>query len=474
MIPYVEGTGKPRAHDHFKQTTLRDLVKRGKTQELIFKPLVQVVDLFCGGGGFTEGAVRAGAEVVLSIDCWEPAIEIHKANHPDIPCENYTLGGSIIETAAFIRSRLTPGAHFHLHGSPPCQKLSNASNGDAEEGMILVNWFIDLVRYMKPDSWSMENVVPVAKKIDNHRPGTPYVKLNSADFGVPQTRNRIFAGEGWVAEPTHTKDEWVSVIEALPHLEGELNMTTNKNIEQRTVNEPMRTITSKTPSQTRIVSRRRKKGEEPQSYSPSKPAHTITQVQHIMENIVVNTDGCSNSVSRRALSVDRSVSEPAKTVHNNRPTLRNVHLNTSGCSESMGDAAVAKDRVITKPSKVIRAHHATLREVKPERIVLPIQRKIGVLKKNGRILQPLWREKDEPINTITSLTPTVGSLPPEATRDNPMKATKIRSLTLEETAVLQGFSADMKIPYKRKKDAWTVLGNAVCPPVAEAIIRGLK
>ena len=437
MIPYVEGSGKPRFDDGIKQTTLRELIK---TRALIFKPLVQVVDLFCGGGGFTEGAIRANAEVVLSIDCWDEAIEIHKANHPNIPCENYTLGGSITETASFIRSRLTPGAHFHLHGSPPCQKLSNASSSNSEEGMVLVNWFIDLVRYMKPDSWSMENVVPVAKKIDKHRPGTPWVKLNSADFGVPQTRNRIFAGEGWIAEPTHTKDDWVSVIEALPHLEGELNMTINKNIKQRTVDEPMRTVTSKTASQTQIV---------------------------------VNTDGCSNSVSRRALSVDRAISEPAKTVHNNRPTLRNVHLNTSGCSESMGNAAVAKDRVITKPSKVIRAHHATLRDIKPERIVLPIQRKIGTLKKNGRILQPLWREKDEPINTITSLTPTVGSLPPEATRDNPMKATKIRSLTLSETAVLQGFNDDMKLPYKRKKDAWTVLGNAVCPPVAEAIIRGI-
>ena len=207
MIPYVEGSGKARFHDATKQTTLRELIK---TQALIFKPLVQVVDLFCGGGGFTEGAIRANAEVVLSIDCWDEAIEIHKANHPNVPCENYTLGGSIVETAAFIRSRLTPGAHFHLHGSPPCQKLSNASSSNSEEGMILVNWFIDLVRYMKPDSWSMENVVPVAKKIDKHRPGTPWVKLNSADFGVPQTRNRIFAGEGWIAEATHTKEDWVS------------------------------------------------------------------------------------------------------------------------------------------------------------------------------------------------------------------------------------------------------------------------
>lgn len=384
MIPYVEGSGKPRFHDATKQTTLRELIK---TQALIFKPLVQVVDLFCGGGGFTEGAIRANAEVVLSIDCWDEAIEIHKANHPNVPCENYTLGGSIVETAAFIRSRLTPGAHFHLHGSPPCQKLSNASSSNSEEGMILVNWFIDLVRYMKPDSWSMENVVPVAKKIDKHRPGTPWVKLNSADFGVPQTRNRIFAGEGWVAEPTHTKEDWVSVIEALPHLEGELRAAPSMKTRWKDLSSEGQfpTVTGASPHQIRVM---------------------------------VNTDGCSNSVSRRALSVDRAVSEPAKTVHNNRPTLRNVEykLEALGANQKRH-----QDRSITEPSKTICGSG----------------NQVG-----ARIFEH----------------PT---------------AVKIRSLTLSETAVLQGFNADMKLPYKRKKDAWTVLGNAVCPPVAEAIIRGI-
>ena len=28
---------------------------------------VQSVDLFCGGGGFAEGAIQAGAEVVIAI-----------------------------------------------------------------------------------------------------------------------------------------------------------------------------------------------------------------------------------------------------------------------------------------------------------------------------------------------------------------------------------------------------------------------
>ena len=290
---------------------------------------------------------------------------------------------------------------------------------------------------MKPDSWSMENVVPVAKKIDKHRPGTPWVKLNSADFGVPQTRNRIFAGEGWIAEPTHTKEDWVSVIEALPHLEGELNMTTNVNIRQRSVNEPMRTVTSKSPSQTQIV---------------------------------VNTDGCSNSVSRRALSVDRAVSEPAKTVHNNRPTLRNVEykLEALGANQKRH-----QDRSINEPSKTICGSGNQV----GARIFEHVHMDSGRSSAKTCGVNPETGKKEGGSGflsrPITEPSYTCMSSPRTLCNPTTPKATKIRSLTLSETAVLQGFNADMKLPYKRKKDAWTVLGNAVCPPVAEAIIRGI-
>lgn len=348
---------EPEEHQRFKQMTLK-----GIEEHFIYAPLIEVIDLFCGGGGFTEGAIRAGAKVVLAVDCWEPALEIHHANHPDVPIENITLGGSIVETAILLRSRLTPGAHFHLHGSPPCQKLSNASKGDPEEGMILVNWFIDLVAYMKPDSWSMENVIPVAKRIDKHRPNTPYVKLNSADFGVPQTRKRVFAGEGWKAEPTHTEEEWVSVIEALPHLADELkDATATFKLESLGANQ-----------------------KRHQDRSITEPSKTIcgsgNQVGARIFKHMTNTDGCGESVSRRARSVDTDIEKPIKTIHNNPPSIRQV---------------------------------------------------------------------------------------------NEVQAVKVRSLTLNETAILQGFSGNMLIPYKRKSDAWTVLGNAVCPPVAEAIIKGL-
>lgn len=281
------------------------------------KKHVQVVDLFAGGGGFTEGAIRAGGDVVLAVDSWIQAERVHRLNHPKIPFTLLKLGGSIPETAAFIRSHLEPYSHFHLHGSPPCQKLSNASSGDPEEGMILVNWFIELVRYMEPDSWSMENVLPMAKRLPR---GLPYDVLNAAHFGVPQTRKRVFAGVGWFAEPSHFKENWVSVLDALPYLENEIYSI----------------------SQTRIVSRRRKKNEAPQSYPPTSPAHTITQVRHIIEDV-----------------------------------------------------------------------------------------------------------------------------------SNALKGEVIRTLTVEEAAILQGFKSFRYPKDMKKKELGIIVGNAVCPPVAEAIIRGI-
>lgn len=376
-------TGKPHENDKYKQLTIA------------LDPLVEVVDLFCGGGGFSEGAKNAGAKVVCAIDNWDAALKVHHANHPKVPTFNFELGGSIVETAVFIREHLTPGSHFHLHGSPPCQALSNASNHNSDDGMRLVNWFIDLVNYMKPDSWSMENVIPVAKKLDRDHPTVQYAKLNAADFGVAQTRKRVFAGHGWIAEPTHQKEDWLSVLDRLPHLVGELHMTINKNIRQRTVNEPMRSITSKTPSQTRIVS---------------------------------NTDGCNNSTARRCSSVDTDITEPIKTIRAISPTMRSIHLESNRGSA----ASTGRNKDGSKGGG------------------------------SGKLSRSI---AENPAYTVR------GSFQPGMV--DVVKAEKIRSLTLDETKMLQGFPDDYKLPYDKKRDAWIIVGNAVCPPVAEAIIRGI-
>ena len=43
---------------------------------------MKAIDLFAGGGGFTEGAEQAGCEVVLAANHWPAAVATHAANHP--------------------------------------------------------------------------------------------------------------------------------------------------------------------------------------------------------------------------------------------------------------------------------------------------------------------------------------------------------------------------------------------------------
>ena len=325
---------------------------------------VAVIDLFAGMGGFTVGAVNAGATCIVAVDNWNESCAVHRANHPTIPVTRMVLGHPdhwrfFKRMVDDYRSR---GYHVHIHGSPPCQALSNASTRSPEEGMPLVLWYLDLVKRCEPDSWSMENVVPVRKKLPE---GVPSVVLNSADFGVPQTRRRCYAGEGWVAEPSHSKEEWVSVIDALPHLEGDLMDSGRASAATTGINP---------------ATGKKEGGSGPLFRELSDPSYTV-------------------------------MSSP-----------RNIMLNTAGCSDSTGEAAVAKDRPIDQPSKIIRAHHVTLRD-----------------------------------------------------KTDPEKPVKIRSLTLPETLTLQGFNPDYDLSAARTmKSRWTMVGNAVPPPVAEAVIRGIQ
>ena len=121
------------------------------------KPVV-VIDLFAGAGGFTEGAISAGAKVAVAIDLWEPAVILHRHNQPNVLMVQHELG-NLVKDVQLIRKYLAryPNHHVHLHGSPPCQALSNASRTDASEGMGMIHHFLDLVDAIRPDSclWRM-------------------------------------------------------------------------------------------------------------------------------------------------------------------------------------------------------------------------------------------------------------------------------------------------------------------------------
>ena len=161
---------------------------------------MRVVDLFCGGGGFSCGATQAGAEVVLSVE-WDAKIAaIYKANFP--PGERHEvrveeLGGDPESMASEIRAMIKEDEEpLHVHGSPPCQKLSNISmqRMNVAEGMRLVRWFLDVVEASKPPSWTMEQV-PHPKLLEYlTQRGIAWHVVTASDHGVPQKRRRVIAG----------------------------------------------------------------------------------------------------------------------------------------------------------------------------------------------------------------------------------------------------------------------------------------
>ena len=400
---------------------------------------VAVIDLFCGMGGFSQGAIEAGAKVVLAVDLWEEALLVHAKNHPNTPIKRMTLGEkyhfSLFKREVDKWRKL--GYHVHIHGSPPCQALSNASSRNPEEGMPLVIWFLECVKYANPDSWSMENVVPVRKRLPE---GTPSVILNSADFGVAQTRRRCFAGEGWVANPTHSKEEWLGVIDVLPHLNGLMD--------SGRANAKTTGINPKTG--------KKEGGSGPLFRELDNPSYTIMTSPR---RLVVNTDGATNSNSKRANSVDSDIDKPIKTLHRNKPTIRQFKLNMIGSGSSISERAMNYERDINEPSQVVNNNQPSIRELKLEALGSNANRKSD-------------REISQPSKTICGSGNQTGA---RIFNHSEPKPEKIRSLTIQETLILQGFSPDYDMTAANTQKArWTMIGNAVVPAVAKAVIEGIQ
>ena len=163
---------------------------------------MQVVDMFCGLGGFSAGAMDAGATVILGADKDSVPLKLWAANVPGGRATLATLGkdGDAIELPP-------PSPSIHVHSSPPCTDLSPARNGsvhsaaaaDVEGGVRMLRWALDLVLERGDHSWSMENVstpttrAVLAEYADRFPGRVGFATLDAAEFGAAQTRIRLIA-----------------------------------------------------------------------------------------------------------------------------------------------------------------------------------------------------------------------------------------------------------------------------------------
>ena len=181
-----------------------------------------VIDFFCGAGGFSEGFRRAGYDVIMGIDVWQPAIITHNFNHGLNDNVKSVLDFEDIEEINKL-----PDTDIII-GSPPCQlfSLSNqGGNANKDSGINLIKTFYKVIavkkfqKNSKLKAWLMENVPNSQNYVQeeytfeelglsnwaisqNLNPKSVAIKskynggiLHADDYGAAQSRRRFVSGE---------------------------------------------------------------------------------------------------------------------------------------------------------------------------------------------------------------------------------------------------------------------------------------
>ena len=187
------------------QTSMLEFVRRGRSSvdsdisEAVDGPPM-FVDLFCGIGGASQGAIDAGYRVCLAVDSCAEALSIHKLNHPG--CAHMCLN-----LPARMALPLPTGGTVHIHGSPPCTDVSIMNQKRDQDGRTrgtdLITWFLKFAMDSGASSWTMEQVATPIVRATLEKLRSPkslyrnrfsYTVVNLSKLGVPQFRKRLIAG----------------------------------------------------------------------------------------------------------------------------------------------------------------------------------------------------------------------------------------------------------------------------------------
>lgn len=157
------------------------------------------LSLFSGGGGLDLGFSRAGFVHKASFEVLGPAADTLRAAMSEGP----VFGGSDGDVTG-VDWRTWRGAEV-VHGGPPCQPFSVAGRQlGKDDPRDMWPAFVDCVLRVKPRAFIAENVPALASKkfeayvndnIVAPLSGRYHVSqfvLRAEDFGVPQTRRRVF------------------------------------------------------------------------------------------------------------------------------------------------------------------------------------------------------------------------------------------------------------------------------------------
>ena len=165
---------------------------------------IRAISLFCGAGGFCEGARLAGWHVVSAVESDAQACRTHAANFPEVKLHEGDIGSFL---KGRRRSEALPSESIDIvYGGPPCQGFSQIGPRDLSDPRnVLYKEFVRICRRVNARAFVMENVPNMVAMKNGHFKSkillafaaagyrrTAVVPVLASDFGVPQDRRRVF------------------------------------------------------------------------------------------------------------------------------------------------------------------------------------------------------------------------------------------------------------------------------------------
>lgn len=173
---------------------------------------VQAISFFSGCGGLDIGTQLAGVKVISSLDFYEDSVNTLKKNSFFDHSVHFNEDIGNVKGSDFtdIIKKNNP-SKLIVVGGPPCQPFSKAgywvtnekrqANDDPRN---MIGQYFRIISEIMPDGFVLENVESILHP-SNHEAvesilenmeklGYHYslLKINAADFGIPQKRKRVF------------------------------------------------------------------------------------------------------------------------------------------------------------------------------------------------------------------------------------------------------------------------------------------
>ena len=176
----------------------------------MFRKKPNAISLFSGAGGMDAGFAMAGFDVRLAIEIDPSCCDTLRKNLHSTKILNRSVN-EITAAEICAEAGLRIGEVDCIFGGPPCQSFSLAGKREGlnDDRGKLVFRFVELIREIRPKAFVLENVKGmvnweggiVLREIESlfekplptgERYTVQHKVLNSANFGVPQKRERVF------------------------------------------------------------------------------------------------------------------------------------------------------------------------------------------------------------------------------------------------------------------------------------------